>query len=64
MNLQQIKQAIADGNKVYWASKAYEVIEDKIGQYLIHCTINDTYVGLTHVDGTTLNGKEEKFFTV
>lgn len=62
MNLQEIKEALQDGKKVYWASKAYEVIKDKIGQYLIVCVHNQYTIGLTHQDGTTLNGKEEDFF--
>jgi len=64
MTLEQIKQAIEDGKKVYWSNPAYEVIKDKIGQYLIHCTLNNHYIGLTWRDGVTLNGKEEDFFTV
>jgi len=63
MNLEEIKQAIADGKTVHWASHAYEVIKDSIGQYLIHCTLNDSYIGLTWRDDETLNGSEEEFFT-
>lgn len=62
MNLAEIKQAIADGQKVYWSNKAYEVIKDKIGQYLIKCNLNNHYIGLTWQDGETMNGKEEEFF--
>ena len=64
MNLQQIKQAIADGKQVFWASPAYSVIRDKCDKYLIHCTINNSYIGLTWLDGVTLNGKEEEFFSI
>ena len=64
MTLDQIKQAIADGKRVYWASRAYSVILDTCDQYLIHCTINDSYIGLTWLDGVTLNGKEEEFFSI
>ncbi len=63
MNLQQIKKAIADNKKVYWSNKSYEVIKDKHDQYLIHCTQNNHCIGLTWLDGKTLNGKEEDFFT-
>ena len=63
MTLEQIKQAIEDGKKVYWASKSYEVIKDSVPQYLIHCIPNNHYIGLTWRDGVTLNGKEEEFFT-
>ena len=62
MNLQEIKQAIEAGKKVYWSNTSYEVIKDKIGQYLIKCT-NGSAIGLTWQDGTTMNGKEKDFFT-
>ena len=42
-----IKEAINDGKRVFMTpSKAYEVIKDSIGQYLIKCHINDNFVGL------------------
>jgi hypothetical protein len=62
MNVEEIKQAVRDGKNVYWASKSYEVIRDRIGQFLIICKHNQYIVGLTHQDGVTLNGKEEDFF--
>ena len=62
MNLEQIKQAIARGDKVNWSNNAYEVIVDSVGQYLIHCHLNDSYIGLTWRDGVTMNGKEDDFF--
>ena len=62
LDIKQIKSALDKGIKVYWANKGYEVIKDSIGQYLIHCTMNDTYVGLTKVDGTFRNGDQEQFF--
>jgi hypothetical protein len=62
MTLAEIKQALSDGKHVYLGSKAYEVIHDSIGQYLIHCVLNDYYFGLTHRDGITLNGREDQFF--
>ena len=64
MNLQQIKKAIADGKKVYWASALYEVIKDSRGEYLIKCSSNGHCIGLTWADGVTLNGKESDFFTL
>lgn len=63
MNTQEIKQSVDNGIPVYWANQGYVVIKDSIGQYLIHCTMNDSYIGLTHADGETLNGKESQFFT-
>lgn len=65
MTLAEIKQAITDGKKVYWSNKAYEVIKDSVGQYLIGSNFSGTpnYTGLTWVDGVTMNGKESEFFT-
>jgi len=62
MNANEIRKAIDSGSKVYWSNYAYEVIKDSIGQYLIKCHINNSYIGLTHRDGVTLNGKEQDFF--
>ena len=57
MTLQEIKDAVEKGQTVYVDTDAYVVIKDRIGQWLIHCTHNDNYIGLTWADGTTLNGK-------
>lgn len=62
MNVRIIKLLVDNGIEVYWSTTAYRVIKDSIGQYLIHCIINDHYIGLTHIDGHTLNGKAEEFF--
>jgi len=63
MTLNEIKQAISEGRKVYHGNKNYEVIRDKIGQYLIVCSFNGYTIGLTHKDGQTMNGEEADFFT-
>ena len=61
MTLTEIKKAIADGQKVYCNNKSYEVKQDKNGNYNI---IRGSYcIGLTWLNGITLNGKEEDFFT-
>jgi hypothetical protein len=62
MTLQEIKQAIANGKKVYWTNLGYEVIEDSLGEYLVICLHNNNCVGLTGRDDTKMNGKEEDFF--
>jgi hypothetical protein len=62
MTLQEIKQAIKDSLAVRWSNNAYEVILDSKGEYLIHCTLNDNYIGLTWRDGETLNGDEKDFY--
>ena len=63
MNLEQIKTALANGQRVYWVNNGYEVIRDSIGQYLIQYE-DGSCIGLTHQDGQTLNGKEKEFFTI
>lgn len=62
MTLEEIKTAVKAGKKVCWASRAYVVECDNIGQWLIHCVTNDTYIGLTWRDGVTMNGTPERFF--
>lgn len=47
MKVTEIKQAVDSGHNVQWASAAYRVIKDCIG--------------LTHMDGVTLNGSESDF---
>jgi hypothetical protein len=62
MTLDQIKQAIENNERVFWSNLAYEVIRDSIGQYLIICNLNDWCIGLTWLDGVTMNGDESEFF--
>lgn len=64
MTLEEIKQAIEDGKKVYLSNSAYEVIKDLKGQYFIKCSLNYHCIGLTWTDGITLNGKERDFYYV
>ena len=61
MNLQEIKQAIEEGKKVYWSNTSYEVIKGKF-DYLITYVPTGNAIGLTWQDGTTLNGNERDFF--
>ena len=35
MTLAEIKEAIAEGKKVYWSNLSYEIIKDNKDQYLI-----------------------------
>lgn len=63
MDLKQIKQAVCEGKIVHWASEVYIVINPNGGdQWLIKCVLNDSCIGLTWLDGITLNGKEEEFY--
>lgn len=57
MNLQQIKAALAASMPVHWANAGYVVKGD-----LITFTANQHAIGLTWLDGVTLNGKEKDFF--
>jgi hypothetical protein len=62
MNLDEIKAAVLAGKTVHWASEAYRVIRDSVGQWLIVCDMNGDCTGLTWRDGVTVNGKPEQFF--
>lgn len=62
MNLQQIKRAVESGETVHWQNRAYRVIKDSIGQWLIEFNRGESYWGLTHRDGVTMNGNESEFF--
>lgn len=64
MTLKEIKTAINNGQTVYWNSGLYEVRKGQDGDYYIFCTSNGSAIGLTWMDGVTLNGKEEEFFTI
>jgi len=64
MNLQEIKSSLKNNQRVFWKNTSYEVIKDNIGQYLIKCHSNNTFIGLTWRDNKTLNGKENDFFTI
>ena len=62
MTLQEIKNAVLAGKTVHWMNSGYVVYEDSEGQWFIVCTANDSAIGLTWLDGVTLNGKEEQFY--
>jgi len=64
MTLPEIKQAIEDGNKVYWTHEGYEVVKNTADRYSINCTINGSCIGLTWTDGVTMNGGESDFFVL
>lgn len=63
MTLQEIQKAVTDGKRVHWASPAYTVILDSLGQWFIRCH-NGNCIGLTWADGKTLNGKESQFYVL
>ena len=51
--IQIIKESLNDGKRVFMTpNKAYEVIKDKVGQYLVKCHINNHFVGLHGKENT------------
>lgn len=66
MKIDEIKKAIDEGKKVFWASQVYPVIKDKNGEYLITCSLNGHCIGLHGKPGTkyenVMNGRESEFF--
>ena len=57
MTLSEILKALNEGKKVFWFDKGYKVTKDSIT-----CIKNNDSIGLTWLDGITLNGKESDFF--
>lgn len=57
----KIRKVLEMGHHVFWKSKNYEVIKDSKGQYLLHCHLNDTYVGVFKQDGTLVEDSKEFF---
>jgi hypothetical protein len=64
MTLTEIKAAVEAGQTVHWGSPLYSVVKDKLGQWLIDCPSTGGCWGLTRMDGVTLNGAENQFFTL
>lgn len=62
MTLQEIKNAVDQGLKVFQHHDGYEVIRSDYGEYLIHYRGSEWYIGLTWKDGVTMNGKENEFY--
>lgn len=62
MTAKEIKEQVNKGKTVYWKSSIYKVIKDSNNEYLIKCESNNHCIGLTWMDGETLNGKEDEFF--
>ena len=61
LSLSDIETAIYNGYTVYWKNRGYEVIKDKIGQYLINCKFNSHCVGLTRTDGSLIEDPKHFF---
>ena len=66
-NAAEIRAAVDSGMRVYWSSVNYEVIRDRIGQYLIIFDRGGKWenaTGLTWKNSEHLNGSPDEFFTV
>jgi hypothetical protein len=61
MKVQEIKKAVDEGKLVHWSSEGYTVVKNN-NDYDIFCLSNNHRIGLTWVDGESLNGKEEDFY--
>lgn len=61
MNLEEIKTAVHEGKTVCWSNPAY-VVKNYDEQWLIECLLNGHAIGLTWLDGKTMNGEEKDFF--
>ena len=61
MSFSDIEMAIYNGYTVHWKSSNYQVVKDKIGQYLLKCLSNSYCVGLTRTDGTLVEDPKDFF---
>lgn len=62
MFLNDIKRAVRDGFQVHWKNKGYVVKVDSLGQWLLIYQPSGYAIGLTHMDGVTMNGDPLDFF--
>lgn len=67
MTLDEIKAAIDRGETVCWSNDGYEVQKWATGGpeilgYQIVCLSNGHAIGLTWLDGRTMNGEPEDFY--
>jgi hypothetical protein len=64
--IEEIKEAVNQGKTVYAESSLYQVIKDRLNQYMIKCTINGNCVGLHGIPGTPYENRlnMDNFFTI
>lgn len=62
MRLDEIKQAIDEGKRVFMENRNYEVIRKESGKYYILSHSTGFMIGLTMADGVTMNEEESRFF--
>lgn len=60
--IEEIKSAVDNGKTVVADTHMYHVTKDKIGQYLIKCTLNGYCIGLSDITETRLNA--EHFYVI
>ena len=67
MTLDEIKKAVRSGQTVYWKNHFFPVSvttnENGEEKWLVCCKDNDHCIGLTWLDGVTMNGEEVDFHT-
>lgn len=61
MTLAEIKKAVRSGKTVHWASEGYDVVYSHKEWYIV-CTQNNHTIGLTWIDGITMNGRPNEFY--
>lgn len=61
MSFSDIEMAIYNGYTVHWKNYNYQVVKDKIGQYLLKCLSNSHCVGLTTTDGKLVEDPKDFF---
>ncbi len=62
MTLTEIKREVDNGGKIHWVNDNYTVIKNGADGYLIHCTRNDTYVGLAYRSTGELIENKKDFY--
>ena len=62
MTLIELENAVESGDRVYWASKKYEVVKEN-NNLFIRCTWNGKKTKVVREDKTTFNVNETLFFT-
>lgn len=64
LSLEEIKAAVLAGKTVHWKSPAYEVVYAENEFFIVYDkgSPRENYIGLTHTDGVTLNGRPYEFY--
>lgn len=62
MTLSEIKCAVNEGKTVCWSNERYEVVKNRFDMWYIQDVFGKSCIGLTWLDGVTMNGEEKDFF--